>query len=180
MELFDNSADLPGALTGSYDLALVALSVFIAALGSFSALELADRIGAAQTRFNKFMWLATGAVAIGSGIWGMHFTGMLAFSLPIAVTYEFVPTVFSIVPGILAGGMALYLMSFRSLEKTRVVFGGIFIGAGIGAMHHMGMMAMRMDAVMRYDPVLLAGSILAAILLATIALYVKFLTNDSA
>ena len=180
MELLDNSADLPVALTGTYDLALVALSVFIAALGSFSALELADRIRAAQWRFNKFMWLATGAVAMGSGVWGMHFTGMLAFSLPVPVAYDLVTTLVSIIPAVFASGVALYLMSCRKLEKTRIVAGGIVIGAGIGAMHHMGMMAMRMDAVMRYDPILLAGSILAAIVLAIFALYIKILDQSQA
>ena len=79
------------ALAGSYDLRLVALSVVIAVLAAGAALDLAGRVTAASGR-TRALWLAGGACAMGLGIWSMHYTGMLAFRLPVPVRYH-VPTV---------------------------------------------------------------------------------------
>lgn len=178
MKFIDSSADLASAFVGSYDWALVALSIFVAALGSFGALELSDRVKAAKGYISKSAWLATGAVAMGSSIWCMHFIAMLAFNLPKAVVYDPLITLVSTIPAIAASGVALYVISRERLKTAQLAIGGTFMGAGIGAMHYSGMMAMRMDAVMRYDPVLFTTSIFVAVLLATLALYVKFLTDE--
>ena len=153
MKFIDNTVDLGSALVGSYDWALVALSIFVAALGSFGSLELADRIKAAQGYTNKFMWLATGAIAVGSGVWGMHFIGILAFSLPIAVAYDPLMTLVSMISAIVAGGVVLHVISSERLIKLKLIIGGVLMGAGIGVMHFTGMMTMQMDAVMLYDPI---------------------------
>src|SRR5256886_12866583 len=78
-------------MRGSYDIGLVALSVVIAILASGAALDLANRVTAATGRA-RTLWLAGGAVAMGSGVWSMHYVGMLAFRLPVPVLYD-VPTV---------------------------------------------------------------------------------------
>src|SRR2546421_5130248 len=78
-------------MNGTYDLGLVALSVVIAILASGAALDLANRVTAARGRA-RALWLAGGAFAMGSGIWSMHYVGMLAFRLPVPVLYD-VPTV---------------------------------------------------------------------------------------
>ena len=75
------------ALAGSYDYRLVALSVLIAMLASYAALDLAGRVTAARGRV-RFIWLTGGAAAMGLGIWSMHYIGMLAYSLPVAVLYD--------------------------------------------------------------------------------------------
>ena len=118
--------------------------------------------------------LAVGAVALGGGIWAMHFIGMLAFSLPCGVHYDLETTLLSIVPGVLAGGVALMVISRRQATRGTIVFGAILLGAGIGAMHYTGMAAMRLGAVLRYDPLLFAVSIVVAVLLALLALTMKF------
>jgi NO-binding membrane sensor protein with MHYT domain len=174
----DDIVDLGSALTGTYDPALVTLSVLIACLGSFATLELADRIRATGKRSQKFTWLVAGAVAKGSGVWAMHFIAMLAFSLPLKVGYDLLATLLSMVPAIFAGGMMLYILGRPKLRKRELIAGGIFMGAGIGVMHYTGMAAMRMDAVMRYDPILFIVSIVVAIMLAIGALYVKYLASD--
>ena len=68
-------------MVGLYDLKLVALSLVVAAIASYTALDLAGRVSATRGRAS-LIWLLAGAVAMGTGIWSMHFIGMLAFSLP--------------------------------------------------------------------------------------------------
>jgi NO-binding membrane sensor protein with MHYT domain len=62
-------------LTGSYDYSEVARSVLIAIVASYAALDLAGRVTAARGRV-RFAWLSCGALAMGIGIWAMHFKGM--------------------------------------------------------------------------------------------------------
>ncbi len=178
LDFLDGHTDLGAAIGGTYDPVLVALSLLIAYFGSFATIELGDRIRATERRFLKAMWLATGATAMGASVWAMHFVGMLAFSLPLNIGYNLLVSLLSVVPAVFAGGMMLYILARAKLKKRELVLGGIFVGAGIGVMHYTGMAAMRLDAVMRYDPVLFVASIAAAILLATFALNVKHLAND--
>jgi NO-binding membrane sensor protein with MHYT domain len=78
-------------MVGSYDFRLVALSVFIAILASYAALDLAGRVTSAHGGA-RLLWLSGGAVAMGIGIWSMHYIGILAFHLVTAVQYHW-PTV---------------------------------------------------------------------------------------
>lgn len=173
----DSSIDLGTAVAGTYDLPLVVLSVSIACIASYAAFAFAERINVADVAINKLGWLITGAVAMGSGVWAMHFIGMLAFVLPLQVSYDLLGTGISMSPAILAAGVALYTVSQPKIEPRNILVGGLFIGTGIGIMHYTGMAAMRMDAVMRYDPVLFAVSIAVAIVLATAALFLKSLVS---
>jgi NO-binding membrane sensor protein with MHYT domain len=80
--------DTTGAVwSGSYDYRLVALSVLIAAMAAYAALDLGGRITAARGRA-RLLWLTGGAAAMGTGIWSMHYIGMLAYSLPVVVLYD--------------------------------------------------------------------------------------------
>jgi len=140
-------------LSSHYDLSLVALSVVIAIMAAYVAIDFAGRVTASQGRA-RFLWLAGGAAAMGTGIWSMHFIGMLAFILPIPVTY-YVPTmVLSLFAAIVASLVALFVVSGRGLGWQRLLSGGVLMGAAIVTMHYTGMAAMRLEAVMRYDPLL--------------------------
>jgi NO-binding membrane sensor protein with MHYT domain len=89
------------AMSGSYDLRLVALSIVIAVFSSFAALDLAGRVTASQNKA-RIAWLIGGSAAMGLGIWSMHYIGMLAFSIPVQMFYD-PPTVFlSLLAAILA------------------------------------------------------------------------------
>ena len=112
---------------------------------------------------------------MGGGIWGMHFIGMLAFTLPCGVSYDPVGTVLSMIPGILASGVALHVIS-RRIEPgfMRLMTGAVLMGAGIGLMHYSGMAAMVPDALLRYDPALVAVSIVVAVALAFLSLNIRF------
>jgi signal transduction histidine kinase len=169
----------PGAQVGpelaaAYAPFLVALSFFVAALAGYAALEVVERIANAPKPPPRRWWLAAGAVAMGSGIWSMHFIGMLAFSLPIAVSYDLPITLLSMVPALFASAMALHFMARTRISWRRLHSGGLLMALGIGSMHYTGMEAMRMDAMMGYQPVLFVLSILVAHVLATLALTINF------
>lgn len=168
------NADLGQELSAAYTPFLVALSFFVAALGGYAALEVVERMASAPSPQTRRRWLAAGAAAMGSGIWSMHFIGMLAFSLPIPVSYDLTITLLSMVPAVFASAMALHFMDRARISWWRLNVGGLLMALGIGGMHYTGMEAMRMDAMMGYSPLLFALSIFVAHVLATLALYIKF------
>src|SRR3989442_9059734 len=170
----DDSLDPRLALAGTYDSMLVVLSVVIASLASYAVLGLAERISAADKPLAKRSWLAAGAVTMGIGVWAMHFIGMLALRLPVRVHYDVAITLVSVAPAVLASAIMLHVISQARISAGKLILGGTLMGAGIGVMHYTGMAAMRMDAVMRYDPVLFVVSVVVAVVLAITALYTKF------
>lgn len=161
-------------IQGEYNLALVALSLLIAAAASFMALTLAGAARRSNSRFMERFHLVTGSTALGFGIWSMHFIGMLAFQMPGQTRYHLGLTALSAVPSLLASWVALSLLARKELTGWRLVRGGVTVGAGIGTMHYMGMAAMEMGPDLRYDPLLFAASIVVAVLLGTLALWVNF------
>ena len=167
---FALNVDPTQAIPGSYNYALVLLSYLVAALGSYAFLKFASRIAELRDAGLRFSWLAFGAIAMGGGIWAMHFIGMLAHILPIPVSYDPGITALSIVPAILAAAIALHVVARPVVTTSRLLIGGTLMGAGIGAMHYTGMSAMRLDALVRYDPGLFAASIVVAVGLAILAL----------
>ena len=162
-------------LQGSYDPLLVALSLVIACLSALAAFQLADRMVAAPSGTIKAWWHAGGATAMGCGIWAMHFTAMLAFSLEELshLHYGLGLTVASIVPAILGSAAALYLMARPRVEVRDLLKGSLLMAIGIGSMHYLGMEAMRMEG-LRYSFPLFVLSILVAFLLALAALFLHF------
>ncbi|GAB1544140.1 hypothetical protein NUACC21_68160 [Scytonema sp. NUACC21] len=160
-------------MSSTYDQGLVALSIAIAAVASYTALDLAGRVTAAEKRV-RLAWLIGGAIAMGIGIWSMHFVAMLAFSLPIPIAYDLKTVLCSTLPAIVASGGALFLSSRRFLGMRRLLIGGVLMGMGIAAMHYIGMAAMRMEAHTHYDPLLLVLSVVIAIGASIAALWIAF------
>jgi two-component system sensor histidine kinase/response regulator len=172
--VFD-SIDPTTAYGDAYAAGLVALSVVVATLAAFVALSTSARIVAADSRGARWAWTCAGATAMGGGIWGMHFIGMLAFTLPCGVGYDGIGTVASMIPGILASGVALRVISHRTEPGFKRLAGGaVLMGAGIGLMHYSGMAAMRPEALLRYDPTLVAVSVVVAVGLAFVSLGIRF------
>jgi PAS domain S-box-containing protein len=163
------------AYPGTYDLGLVVTSVAIAILAAFVALSISGRIAAAATARARYAWASAGAISMGGGIWAMHFVGMLAFSLPCGITYDAVGTLLSMIPGMLASGIALGTISKpHAPGLSRLTVSAVLMGAGIAAMHYSGMAAMRPEALLRYDPVLVAISVVVAVVLAFVSLSIRF------
>lgn len=167
------------ALIGSYDYRLVALSVLIAVFASYAALDLAARVTAARGRVRS-AWLLGGGAAMGTGIWSMHYIGMLAFSLPVPVFYYW-PTVFlSYLAAIFASAIALFVVSRQRMGMYRALAGSVIMGAGIATMHYTGMEAMRLPAMCHYSPALVILSVVLAIVISLVALGLTFrLRNDA-
>jgi PAS domain S-box-containing protein len=165
-------------LHGSYDWVLVALSLVIAIAASYAALDLAGRVTAAHGS-SRIAWLAGGSFAMGAGIWAMHYVGMLAYVLPIAVRYD-VPTVlFSLAAAIAASWVALYVVSRRIVGALSIMLGGTLMGVGIASMHYIGMEAMRLRAMCVYQPWLVALSVVLAIGISIVALNLAFRMRDA-
>ena len=164
-------------LVSSYDYHLVALSVVIAICASYAALDLAGRVTAARG-LARGLWLMGGASAMGLGIWSMHYIGMLAFSLPIPVRYDWPTVVVSLIAAILASAVALYVVSRKTMGPWRAAAGSIPMGAGIATMHYTGMEAMRLAAMCHYDVRLVTLSVILAIVISFVALWLSFLSRE--
>ncbi len=160
-------------LSGSYNYALVALSVFIAMFAAYAALDLAARVTAA-TGWIRAIWLLGGAAAMGIGIWSMHYIGMLAFVLPIPVAYHWPTVLLSLIAAILASVIALHVVSRQNMSVSRAVAGSVLMGAGIASMHYIGMAAMRIPAVSQFNPFLVVLSVVLAVLISLGALSIAF------
>lgn len=166
--------DINLALDGSYDYGLVALSYAIACAAAFTAWNLADQVKVTKGGI-RLLWLWGGATALGVGVWSMHFIGMLSFVLPIPVSYDPLITLLSMLPAILAGAVVIAEISRTQLRTLALCRSGALMGAGIGAMHYTGMAAMNMNAQMAYEPWRFYLSLAIAVVLATAALFSRFL-----
>ncbi len=164
-------------LIGSYNYALVALSVVIAVFASYAALVLAGRVTAAAG-WTRAVWLLGGAGAMGTGIWSMHYIGMLAFILPIPVAYHWPTVLLSLFAAILASAVALGVVSRQKMGAFRALAASVLMGAGIASMHYIGMAAMRLPAVCQFNSFLVILSVLFAVLISLAALWITFHFRD--
>ena len=157
----------------SYDPLLVALSILIACSGAYAGLQLARRIEPRRGPARKVM-LSAAAVTLGCGIWSMHFVGMLALSLPVAISYDILLTLVSALVGILFTGLGLYIASYGALTPRRLALAGLLMGLGISTMHYVGMAAVRANCVISYAPPLVAASVAVGIAASSLALWLAF------
>jgi PAS domain S-box-containing protein len=164
-------------LIGSYNYALVALSVLIAMFASYVALDLAGRVTAAGG-WTRAVWLLGGAGAMGTGIWSMHYIGMLAFILPTPVAYHWPTVLLSLFAAILASVVALGVVSRQKMGWFRAVAGSVLMGAGIASMHYIGMAAMRLPAICQFNFFLVVLSVVFAVLISLAALWITFHFRD--
>ncbi|AUG07474.1 bifunctional diguanylate cyclase/phosphodiesterase [Pseudomonas sp. S09G 359] len=160
-------------LIGSYSPSLLAISLCVAILASYTALDLSGRISTAKGRA-VYLWIAGGAIAMGIGVWSMHFIGMLALRLPFALGFDVGITALSLLIAVLSSGFALWLVSQPRLPAWQLAFGALVMGAGIASMHYTGMAAMRMTPGIDYDPTLFGASLLIAVVASGAALWIAF------
>ncbi len=156
---------------GSYDMMLVVFSYVVAVVASYTVLDLVSRIST-STGKNRWLWLLFGAVAMGMGIWSMHFVGMLAFTLPVPIAYDLMVVLVSVLAAIIASFIALYIVSRDRLTLRQLLGGGMVLAIGISAMHYIGMAAMLVN--ITYDPLFFALSIVIAIVASIAALWLAF------
>jgi len=164
-------------LIPSYNTFLVVLSVVVAMLASFAALDLAGRVRS-ESGTTRLGWLAGAATVMGLGIWSMHFVGMLAFHLPVPIGYDVPLMLLSMVVAIAASLVALMVIG---RPMATLVSGGITMGGGIAGMHYIGMASMRVEASRSYSASMVAASVLIAMLASLAALWLafKFRSDDT-
>ncbi|HEU4628593.1 MAG TPA: MHYT domain-containing protein [Gemmatimonadaceae bacterium] len=163
---------------GTYDSPLVALSVFIAILASYTALALTGRVTVTRGSARR-AWLLGGSIAMGIGIWSMHFVAMLAFQLPIPIAYDVPRVALSLLAGIAASAFALVVASRPTVGVLQLLASAVLMGGGIGTMHYTGMAALRMPARLSYDLRFVALSGLIAFSASAVALWLFRLLRDA-
>ncbi|WP_342128798.1 EAL domain-containing protein [Hydrogenophaga sp. OTU3427] len=171
---FIQETSSPGPiLAGSHSMAMVALSLAIAVLAAHASLDHSRLMRMASTPMWRYLWHASGALAMGLGVWAMHFTGMMALELPVRVNYHVGLTLWSILPAVAAAAITLQVVASRRQRWPAILLGGTLMGLGIGAMHYIGMAAMVMPARRFYQPGLFVSSIVLAVLLAVVSLAIR-------
>ena len=143
----------------------------------YAALDIAGRVTAAGG-WTRAVWLLGGAGAMGTGIWSMHYIGMLAFTLPVPVAYHWPTVLLSLLAAILASVVALDLVSRQKMGAPRAVAGSLLMGAGIANMHYVGMAAMRLPATCHFNSSLVVMSVVFAVLISFAALWITFHFRD--
>ena len=157
-------------LVGTYHPVLVIASILIAMLASYTALDLSSRVSTSMGHIH-YWWLAGGSITMGTGIWSMHFVGMLAFQLP-AQTYYHIPTMIgSYLAAVVASGIGFFFICQKEVTKQHWLIGSLCMGGGIGAMHYTGMFAMRLQAIIHHEPLYLFLSIGIAVTVALVAIW---------
>ena len=158
-------------LHGDYSVLLIVLSVLIACCASYTALFMNQRIQD-NGFFPKTFWLLLASVAMGLGIWSMHFIGMSAFMLPLPMKNDTVITIVSMIPAIIASYAAFSFANKTQQPILSYSIVGIIMGIGIALMHYLGMAAMKTEAKYYYKPGLFILSIIIAIVVSMVAMYV--------
>ncbi|AWY43207.1 EAL domain-containing protein [Pseudomonas putida] len=146
-----------------HDPFLVLLAFLVACAGSFATLDMAERVAHAEKPASRRLWRWVGAGCLAGGIWAMHFIGMLAFQAPINIHYQLPVTLASLFIALLAARLAMQTLSRPALNFRHCLKASIWVGLGIATMHYVGMSALRSQAVVYYQPVLFALSIVIAI-----------------
>ncbi|MGA0609709.1 MHYT domain-containing protein [Caldimonas sp. KR1-144] len=160
-------------LPTTYNPWVVGLSLLMAVSASYVALDLAGRVRG-RARVFTIAWTAGGAVVMGSGVWSMHFVGMLAVSLPIALSYDLAETMLSWAAAVAVSGLALHIAARERLGARTLAIGALLMGAGICAMHYLGMAALDLEPGIVWNPWLVLASALIAVVASAVALLVFF------
>jgi len=160
-------------MVGTYNSWLVVSSVLVAILVSYTALCLSARVARAEQKAVDW-WLVVSALVMGTGIWSMHFIGMLAFSLPIPLSYDFTVTAGSLLIAVVITGLALSVTSSQKISFRDLSVAAFSMGLGVSAMHYVGMEAVEIRPMVTYEPSLMAASVVIAIVASFAALWLFF------
>ena len=161
------------------DPVLVAASVGMALIASMVALQMAVLARRSKYVWTRYTALGTGAFALGGGIWSMHFLGMLAFAPCAQGSFSLGWTVLSMLPAFIASWLALRVMMREHISRGRLALSSVLVGVAVGSMHFMGMAASSLQPIMRYEVVGVLIAVVSSVVLAAIALVVRFKLSNS-
>ena len=162
-------------LPATFDLTWVAISFVVSVIGAFTALSVAPSV--AGKRSGQVNWFNAGLSGLalgGVGIWSMHFLGMLAYDVPLAVGYRLFELVVSLVAAVVVSALAIGYMSAQAFSWRRLLIAGPLTGAGVAVMHYLGMYGMRFGGYFEWDWPIVALSLVIAVVAATAALWLAF------
>lgn len=175
LESFFITGTLPANVEkGTYIPLLVVASYIVASFAAYAGLTLATRIFNAKTAQQKLFLRWAGALALGVGIWSMHFIGMLAYKMQMVVYYDPWMTAFSGMIAVVVAYFVLYITQAKTLSFGRIGFSAVLLGLGICAMHYTGMAAMQMQGEISYIPSIFFLSMAIAIAASGAALWIIF------
>jgi signal transduction histidine kinase len=160
-------------VTPQYDAVLVLVSIAIAIMASYVALDLAGRLSSAHG-YARWVWWLCGSVAMGVGIWSMHFVGMLAFHLPVPVRYDVSLVLLSVLVAVAASALALFVASLPVLPLMILMVSSLLMGGAINGMHYIGMAAIRLPGLVTWRPLLVFASVVIAVSASFVALLLAF------
>lgn len=177
-DFFQLTAIPADQIQGTYSLRLVLLSYIVATGASYVALDIANRVrDVSVSNYSNLWWILGGSLAMGAGIWSMHFIGMLAFIMPMPMAYAPFLTGLSMFIAILSSGIAFFLLRNKTIKLHLLILGGIILGLSIATMHYVGMAAM-LGMKIHYLPGLFFLSILIAIIASEAALYLAIKSTE--
>ena len=162
-----------GMLTVSYDPVLIVASIMVAIMASFTGLRLASGLSQLDSKTRK-QEIAKAAMALGGGIWSMHFIGMLAVQIPVPIRYDALATLGSVLVAVLVTGLGLLVLHFGRRTRKRIGLAGVLTGLGIVSMHYIGMSAIGGNCVVTYEPAGYVISTTIAIAASTAALWLAY------
>ncbi len=157
-----------------YNIWGIVTSVLIATFAGYVSLELVKRGREDADPISSSVWWACGSLALGTGIWSMHFVGMLALSLPIALGYDKLITFESWIAGVGVSAIALWIARRHTLSAPRLLLGSLALGGGILGMHYRGMAALDMQPGIVWSPWLVGASAAIALGASCVALLIFF------
>ena len=160
-------------LIASYNTILVIVSILVAFLASYTALDMAGRVSTAKGNAAT-IWLVGGGFAMGIGIWSMHFIGMLSMSIAAIISYNILLTVFSMVLAIAGSLFTLWLVCLAQLSWPRLLIGAFVFGSSVTAMHYTGMAAIMIEPNIVWNWTWVIVSIIIALVASGAALWLAF------
>ena len=160
-------------LVVSYDPLLVVASILVAIMASFTGLRLASGLRAVDVDARKGH-IVRAALALGGGIWSMHFIGMLAVRIPVTIEYDALYTLGSVLIAVLITGVGLAILHFGVRTRRKIGLAGLLVGLGIVSMHYVGMSAIRGNCFLTYSPEGFVISTGIAVSASTFALWLAY------
>ena len=159
------------AVVGEFSFHIILLSVAIASFASYTALSMNERMQE-NSFFHRNLWLILASIAMGFGIWSMHFVGMSAYLLPVSMSYEPALIILSILPAVASSFLVFSVVNRRRKSTGLILISGIMMGISISAMHYIGMATMISDAIYTYDPMIFTASVAIATIISFVAIYI--------
>ncbi|MBN1089844.1 bifunctional diguanylate cyclase/phosphodiesterase [Pantoea sp. 1B4] len=158
----------------TWDSVLICVSLIVVFIASFTALDTAGRVAVSRGWSARF-WLLVGGIAMGIGVWAMHFIGMLAMMMPMMMRYDTRLTILSLLVAILASVLAFgQTVGGLHLTRQRLLRGTLILGAGVVVMHYLGMYALLIEPQPEWNALLVVLSVLIAFAASGLALWLAF------